>query len=125
MTTQSLPSLKLLVLTQVFLTLLFSAGGYLLGGQYLAASIGLGGGVMVLNLGVVAWVWRGNFDKKSIAWTSLVIVIKYAVLLASMMLLLQTEWFLPLGAGLGVASFALTALIFALLYYKKEKFDVG
>ena len=68
----------------------------------------------------MAWsVWR-LLNQKTIALTITVIVIKYAVLLASLYYLAQCDWLQPLGVVMGVFSFTLAALIYAGLEYKKE-----
>lgn len=81
--------------------------------------------VMLTNLALLAWVWYRILAKKSIAWTLQIIVIKYAVLLVSLFYLMHTSWFSSLGAGLGVASFTLGALVFALCEQRKEKNRIG
>jgi hypothetical protein len=58
--------------------------------------------------------------KKSIAWTVMIIVIKYAVLLGSIFFLARTNWFSPLGAGLGILSFIVAAFILAVRSYRRE-----
>lgn len=99
--------------------LLAVAVGYF-GGFYLGASFALGATVMWVNAGLIGWTWKRLMDKKSIALTTTVIVIKYAVLLGSVFNLTRTDWFSVLGAGLGIASFALAVLATALLFRNQE-----
>lgn len=117
-------ALRVLFLAQILVGL---AGAVLLGYLYdpqLGASYVVGALLMTANLGLLAWSsWR-LIAKKSIAWTVLIIVIKYAVLLGSVVIFARTSWFNSLGAGLGVASFVIAALISAILL-KKEKIEIG
>ena len=86
----------------------------------LGASFAIGALLMLTNVGAIAWTsWR-MLSQKSIAWTSLIIVIKYAVLLGSIIVLAKTSWFSSLGAGLGVTSFLIAALLLAVFNQKKE-----
>lgn len=110
-----------------FLALLqFLVGGALTGvvtygwGIQLGASFAIGALLMLTNVSAIAWTsWR-LLSQKSIAWTSLIIVIKYAVLLGSIVVLAKTSWFSSLGAGLGVTSFLIAALLLAIFSQKKE-----
>lgn len=90
----------------------------------LGASFVVGAGMMIANLALLAWSsWR-LIAKKSIAWTVMIIVIKYAVLLGSVVFFARASWFNSFGAGLGVTSFVIAALVFAILQ-KKEKIEIG
>lgn len=89
-------------------------GGSFLGGFQLGASIALGAGLMLFSVILLGWSWQRLIAKKSIAWTGVIIVIKYAVLLGSIVFFYRLEWFHPLGAGIGIASFVLAALMVAL-----------
>ena len=90
-----------------------------LGRPQLAASFALGAGLMLLNLGALAWSsWR-MISKKPVALTVGVIVIKYALLLGSVFYFARTSWFDSIGAGLGIASFML-AVLGSALFAKKE-----
>ncbi len=86
----------------------------------LGASFALGALVMIANVLLLAWSWWRLFAKKSIAWTSSIIVIKYAVLLGSIFLLTRMSWFSSMAAGLGVASFVIAALALAVIVQKEE-----
>ena len=114
-------SLKLLVFIQFLTGGAMSLGLGMLGGFQLGASSAIGAALMLANSLLHGWTWHRILEKKSIAWTLLIIVIKYAVLLGSIFLALQTNWFKVLGAGLGIASFTLAALTFAVFERKKEK----
>lgn len=96
-----------------------------IGGIQLAASTVVGVFLMVLNVTVLGWSWQRLLEKKSIAWTVLVIVIKYAVLLGSIYILGKTQWFSVLGAGIGVASLVLAALVFAAIDDRKVSGKFG
>jgi len=94
--------------------------GGLLSGLQLGASIAIGAALMLFTVLLFACSWQRIFAKKSIAWTVLLIVFKYAFILDSIFLLMQTNWFSPLGAGLGVASFTIAALVFAVVDQRKR-----
>lgn len=76
----------------------------------LGASFGLGSLLMLVNLVFLSWVWNRLIDKKAIAWTALLIVIKYTVLLGAIFFLTQKAWFHVLSAGLGMVTFIGTCL---------------
>lgn len=110
--TQTLNKLALVQLITGAVVALLAGSGW---GLQLAASIAIGAAIMLFSLLLLGWSWQRLNAKKSIAWTAVIIVIKYAVSLGSIFYLVRMEWFSPLGAGLGIASFMLAALIFALL----------
>lgn len=68
---------------------------------------------MLINLAGISWAWWRILEKKPVAWTVMLIVIKYAVLLSSIYFLAHAPWFNAMGAGLGIASFLIAILIFA------------
>lgn len=113
------PSLKLLALIQLVLGAALAALAMLWNFQ-LGASMALGAGLMLFNLIGLGWSWHRLMAKKSIAWTILIIVIKYAVLLGSIFYLARQEWFNPLGAGLGISIFMVAALIMALVFHRQS-----
>jgi len=114
------PNLKQLALLQFLLGAAFAGLGVYFSGPRLGASIAFGSGLMLFNLVALGWSWQRLMAKKSIAWTVLIIVIKYAVLLGSVYYFARTDWFSSLGAGLGVASFMFAALVLAAIYHKRE-----
>lgn len=114
-------NLKLLALTQLLVGALLSPVLGFFGSFQLGASFAMGAGLMLLNVGLLAWVWWRILTQKTIAWTLIVIVIKYAVVLGTIYDLARREWFNPVGAGLGIASFIIAALVTALLLEQKEK----
>lgn len=117
-------NLRALFLAQVGLALVLGGIVAAIWGVSLGASFVVGATLMLANLGLIAWSsWR-LLTKKSIAWTVMIIVIKYAVLLGSIVFFARTDWFSSLGAGLGVASFLIAALIAALLNQKEDE-DLG
>lgn len=88
-------------------------------GPQLGASFGAGAAIMLVNLLLLAWIWSRFLAKKSIAWTVVIIVIKYTVLLSAIFLLTQKVWFHVLSCGLGMATFVMTALV-QVAVWKKE-----
>jgi hypothetical protein len=113
--TKPILSLKVLALIQLFVGAAAAGLGVCFYGVSLGASIGLGAGLMLFNLVLLGWTWKRLIAKKSIALTVGIIVIKYAILLGSIYYLAREDWFSPLGAGLGIASFMLAALILAII----------
>lgn len=114
-------NLKILSISQFLVGLVISL--ILLANEQvqLAASFGLGAALMLFNVLALSWVWWRILTQKTIAWTLIVIVIKYAVVLGTIFYLARQAWFSPVGAGLGIASFIIAALITALLLEQKEK----
>jgi hypothetical protein len=111
---------KGLALSQLVVLALGSGAFAAFGNSSLAASFAVGAALMLTNVVAIAWVsWR-QLEQKSIAWTMMIIVSKYAVLLGSIFFLARTSWFSPIGAGLGIASFLIAALVFAIFTQKKE-----
>ncbi len=80
---------------------------------------------MGLNVVLLGWSWARLLQKKSIAWTVMIIVIKYAVLLGSIYILAQESWFMPLGVALGIGSFVMAALLFGLFDRRKVLGKIG
>jgi hypothetical protein len=94
--------------------------GYVWGSQ-LGASFAVGAALMLVILTFLAvTVWL-TVAKKSIAWSTLVIVIKYPVLLGSIVLLMRSDWFRSDGAALGISSFVVSALAWAVLEQMNER----
>lgn len=80
-------------------------------GLRLGASFGLGAVLMLGNLVLLAWIWSRLLAKKSIAWTVVIIVIKYTVLLSAIFFLSRETWFHVLGCGLGMVTFVMASLL--------------
>ena len=114
------PTLSQLALIQLLAGAGAAALAWWLDGFQLGASIAFGAGLMLFNVVVLGWSWRRLIAKKSIAWTVGIIVIKYAVLLGSIVFLARLEWFRPLGAGLGIASFVFAALVLAVKFKMQD-----
>ena len=125
MQTQIRRNLKWLFGFQLIFGGLFALLAGLFGSFQLGASLAFGVGLMLLNVGLLSWsTWR-MFTKKSIAWTSAVIVIKYAVLLGALFYFSQTGWFDLFGVALGIASFLIAVLALAAVQPKKEESENG
>ncbi len=114
------PSLKQLAAIQLVVGAVIAGVASLASSLQLGASVAIGASLMLGNLVLLGWSWQRLMDKKSIAWTVAIIVIKYAVLLGSIVFFARTAWFSPLGAGIGIASFMISALVLAGIYHKKE-----
>ena len=112
-------SLKSLFFIQCTIGASLAAAVWLRFGPQLGASFGSGALIMLANFVLLAWIWSRFLAKKSIAWTIMIIVIKYTVLLGAIFLLTQKAWFHVLSCGLGMATFVMTALVQAAVL-KKE-----
>lgn len=84
------------------------------------ASFFVGAAMMGLNGTLLAWTWWRILEQKTIAWTALVIVIKYAVLLSSIWILTRTAWFHWVVAGVGISSLALSVVIWSAIFLRSE-----
>ena len=121
MPSQNLQNLRALVAFQILIGATFTGAICSFVNLQLGASFAVGAGLMLVNLLLLGWsTWR-MFAKKSIAWTTMIIVIKYAVLLGSIFVLARSSWFSLVGAGLGIASFLIAVLAMAFFQHKKEK----
>src|SRR5687767_10864759 len=110
----ALPDIKVLALAQIIVGVVFALLLAMFVSPSLGASFGLGALLMLANMALIGWaVWR-MLMQKSIAWTSVLIVIKYAVLFGSIVFVSRLSWFSSLGAGLGITSFVIAALAAAL-----------
>lgn len=101
---------RTLVVTQIAINACLAFGVWRLFGLQPGASFAVGGLLMLVNFALLAWIWDRLLTKKSIAWTVVVIVIKYTVLLGAILILIQAPWFHVLSCGLGLATFIMTAL---------------
>jgi len=113
--------LRPLIFTQLTTTLFSSALLAVLAGPQLGASFALGSIIIMVSLLGISWAWWRILEQKRIAWTVLIIVIKYAVLLGAIFVLSRQPWFVAEGVGLGIASLAFSALVMALFTREKEK----
>lgn len=113
------PGLKRLLALQLIVGIVIAAAIAATGGAQLGVSFAVGALLMVFNVAILGWAWNRILEKKSIAWTSGIIVIKYAVLLSSIVLLSRRPDFNAVAAGLGIGSFVIAAVI-AAMSVKKE-----
>jgi uncharacterized membrane protein (GlpM family) len=94
---------------------------WLIEDPHLAASFGLGALAMGLSTAVMGWTTVRTMQQKTFALTALIIVIKYAVLLGTLYYVSQTEWLRPFALVCGVASFMISALLFAVFERNEKK----
>jgi hypothetical protein len=113
-------NLKFIAVLQFFVALFLVAGAWWYGGVQLGASTAAGALIMLLNSAGIAWAWWRILSKKPVAWTIGIIVVKYAVLLSAILHLSRASWFSPLGAGIGIMSFLVAVLGFAVTLREKE-----
>ena len=72
-----------------------------------------GSGLILLSFFLLGIGWGLIFQKKLIALAVAIIVFKYAILGIIIFTLVKLPWFTPLWFALGVASFILSALVWA------------
>lgn len=103
-------------LTSIFTFLLATISFYAFDAETSWSAL-FGGGLMIINLLGLWFLWRQIFFKKSIALVVLIIIFKYLILGLILWNLNQIEWMRPKGLILG-----LSALIFGIVgstIYKK------
>jgi hypothetical protein len=117
--------MKKMSLFQLVLTLGGSALLWWLKDQYDALSFLVGGCVILFSF--ISWGLGMSFifQKKFIALSICIIVFKYAILGVIIYWLVRQGWLHTLWFALGVASFTITALFYAIFEaLKEEKQDV-
>lgn len=113
--------MKLILIVQSLMTLF---GGILLGYFYAAQhaiSFMIGSFVILMSVFLLRLGYGLIFQKKLIALAIVIIVFKYAILGIIIFTLAKLTWFNPLWFSLGVASFILSAILYAL----REAFREG
>lgn len=88
-----------------------------------ALSYAAGSGLILLSVVLLRLGWGLIFSKKMIALAIGIIVFKYAILGIIIYTLVHLKWFTPLWFAFGVASFALSALVYAIREGLKEGND--
>lgn len=76
----------------------------------MAASVLIGGSIMLLNLGGLTFLWGLIFSKKSIALAVFTIIFKYVILGLILWNLGSVTWLQPIGLVLGLSSLLFAAL---------------
>lgn len=93
--------------------------------SYIAGSIT----VAVSFVGMAWSSWRmldpEGAGQKSIAPTVSLIVIKYAVLLGLVYYVTRQDWLRPVGFAVGIFTFSIAALVYAVGDSRKEKLNLG
>lgn len=107
--------IKLTAVFMVAYTLVLAAGSYFTWsfdgrGLSMAASVLLGGGIMLFNLGGLTFLWSLIFSKKSIALAVFTIIFKYVILGLILWNLGSVTWLQPIGLVLGLSSLLFAAL---------------
>lgn len=77
--------------------------------SYLAAS-----GLMLINVGLLYWVWQRCLQKKLVALAILIIVFKYAILGWIVYRLLSSSWLDIVWFSMGIGSLILSSSLTAL-----------
>ncbi|MGZ3768442.1 MAG: hypothetical protein ACXVCP_01125 [Bdellovibrio sp.] len=113
--------MKLILITQSTITLLAVVLLSYFAAPYYAVSFMVGSMVIITSVFLHYLGFRLIFQKKLIALAILIIVFKYAILGIIIFTLVKLSWFTPLWFSLGVASFILSAIVYAL----REAFREG
>ena len=116
---------KRLAIAQVLIGVFGAAGFAAVYGPASGASFLVGTLIMLTTVVSLAWIGWRVFTQKSVAWTVVGIISKYAVLLGSIYSLTRTAWFNVAAGGLGIASFVIPALVTAVLTPEKESLRGG
>lgn len=106
--------MKFVLIIQLFTSLIGASALYLALTPQHAASFAAGGLVIALSFFLLGIGWKLIFEKKLIALAIGIIVFKYAILGIIIFKLTKLSWFNTLWFALGVASFVLSALGYAL-----------
>lgn len=112
--------MKKVLIPQALITVI---GGILLG-YFTAApqaySFVAGSGLIFLSFLLLGIGWGLIFHKKLIALAVGIIVFKYAILGIIIFTIVKLPWFTPLWFAMGIASFVISAINFAVIQTLKE-----
>ncbi|QDK36101.1 hypothetical protein [Bdellovibrio sp. NC01] len=117
--------MKITLLSQLALTLLGSLALWIFAAPDQAGSYLAGSGLLSLSFLLLGWGWGLIFQKKLIALAVSIIVFKYAILGIIIFNIVKKPWFNPLWFAMGIASFVISAIIYAVYVALKEGKDNG
>ena len=106
--------MKKIVAIQALITALVALVLLIFAASYDVGSFLIGAAVIMLAVGLLTAGYSLIFKKKLVALAIGIIVFKYAILGIIIFQLVKKPWLSPLWFCLGIASFALTAVIYSL-----------
>ena len=106
--------MNFVIIVQILITLIGTAALAVFGAPQHWISFLIGSGIMVLSFFLLGIGYGLIFKKKMIALAIGIIVFKYAILGIIIFTLAKLSWFNPLWFCIGVASFVLSAIFYAL-----------
>lgn len=105
--------MKLIVITQFLITGLGALGLWFLSDASSTYSYLIGAGLILLNFLLLGLAWKLIFTQKFVALSVGVIVFKYAILGIIIFRLVKLPWVDLLWFALGVATFMIPAVVYA------------
>lgn len=116
--------MKNVLLYQIVVTTLLSGLLFFLSAPHHSYSFLAGALTIFMSVFLLGLSWKLIFQKKLIALAVAIIVFKYAILGIIIFKLMKLPWFEPLWFALGVSSFILSALAYAIQEaLREEKID--
>jgi hypothetical protein len=112
--------MKIILSAQVLVCILGSLFLQYFNASNHALSYFCGSGMLLLSIFLMGIGWGLIFQKKLIALAVSVIVFKYAILGIIIFTIVGLPWFNPLWFAIGVASFVMSAIIYAIAETLKE-----
>ncbi|MGE5086751.1 MAG: hypothetical protein ACM3MG_10655 [Bacillota bacterium] len=85
----------------------------------------VGSGLILLSFFLLGTGWALIFQKKLIALAVGIIVFKYAILGIIIFTIVKQPWFDPMWFAMGVASFVLSAIYYAVMKSREESKNEG
>ena len=116
----SLAALRPFIVIHLGLTLLISLAVLVFHSPAAAVAILVGGALVALNGAGLGWAWVRILNKKSIAWTVVVIVIKYAFVLGIVSWVVLTGQLAAVPLGLGISLLAPSAVVFTFVDSQRQ-----
>lgn len=115
--------MKPILIAQIFVIVLGGLFLYLFSAPQHALSFVAGSSTIFLSFLLLGWGWSLIFQKKLVALSIGIIVFKYAILGIIIFKLTAMPWFDTLWFAMGVASFILSAFVYAVKETLREGKD--
>jgi hypothetical protein len=114
-----MPSVKRILIVQAIIVALCAAGLAIIAPVQVTSFLG-GAALITINFILLAQMWRGVLDKKPVARTILIVVIKYAILGALLYIFVRELNFPLVPLFVGVSTLGLSFVIAALQAHALE-----
>ena len=114
-----------ILIPQAVITVLGSSLLALFTAPFQSISFLVGSLVILLSFILLGIGWSLIFQKKLVALAGFVIVFKYAILGIIIYTIVKRPWFNPLWFAMGVASFVLSAIVYAVTESLREGNEHG